>query len=260
MNFKPAQLLVVLLATAAPAMAQNVATVNGKAIPAARLEAIVKQVTSQGQQDSPQLREAIKRNLIVQEVMVQEAMKSAATLEKMPEVKNQLEMARQQILTDALVYDFLKKNPVADAEIQKEYDRIKADAGDKEYHIAHIQTDKEDEAKAIIAKLKAGAKFEELAKQSKDAGSAANGGDLDWVVPSAYPPVFSQAFTALQKGQFTETPVKTERGFHVIKVDDTRAIKFPTLEEVKGQLSQGLQQRKVQQLQDSLYKKAKITG
>ncbi|MBR7783081.1 peptidylprolyl isomerase [Undibacterium luofuense] len=260
MNFKPAQLLVVLLATAVPAMAQNVATVNGKAIPAARLEAFVKQATAQGQQDSPQLREAIKRDLIVQEVVLQEAVKSAATLEKIPEVKSQLELARQQVLMEALMYDYAKKNPVSDAEIQQEYDRMKAQAGDKEYHIAHIQTDKEDEAKAIIAKLKAGAKFEELAKQSKDTGSAANGGDLDWVVPSGLPPAFGQAFTALQKGQFTETPVKSDRGFHIIKVDDTRPIKFPTLEEVKGQLGRGLQQRKVQQYQEGLLKKAKIAG
>lgn len=260
MNFKPAQLLVVLLATAVPAMAQNVATVNGKAIPAARMEAIVKQATAQGQQDSPQLREMIKQNLIAQEVVLQEALKSAPALEKLPEVKSQLELARQQVLMDALIYDFTKKNPVSDAEIKQEYDRLKAQAGDKEYHIAHIQTDTEDEAKAIIAKLKAGAKFEELAKQSKDTGSAANGGDLDWVVPSGLPPAFGQAFTALQKGQFTEAPVKSDRGFHIIKVDDTRPTKLPTLEEARDQLGRGLQQRKVMQYQESLRKKAKIAG
>ncbi|MBK1890996.1 peptidylprolyl isomerase [Undibacterium sp. 14-3-2] len=256
MTFKPAHLLVVLLATALPAMAQNLAVVNGKAIPSSRVDAMVKQLASQGQQDSPQLRAMVKQELINREVLMQEAEKSG--LASNAEVKNQLEIARQSLLIRALMIDYVKKNPVSDAEVQAEYDKAKAQAGDKEYHAYHILVEKEDDAKAIILKLKAGAKFEELAKQSKDTGSASKGGDLDWATPATFVPAFSQAMTALQKGQFTETPVKTEFGFHIIKLDDVRTAKFPTLEEVKPQIVDGLQQQKVQAYQQALVKKAKV--
>ncbi|MBC3884876.1 peptidylprolyl isomerase [Undibacterium griseum] len=256
MTFKPAHLLVVLLATALPAMAQNLAVVNGKAIPSARVDAMVKQLATQGQQDTPQLRAMVKQELINREVLMQEAEKSGVASN--PEVKNQLEIARQSLLIRALMIDYVKKNPVSDAEIQAEYDKAKAQAGDKEYHAYHILVEKEDDAKAIISKLKAGAKFEELAKQSKDTGSASKGGDLDWATPATFVPPFSQAMVALQKGQFTETPVKTEFGYHVIKLDDIRAAKFPALEEVKPQIIDGLQQQKVQAYQQALVKKAKI--
>jgi peptidyl-prolyl cis-trans isomerase C len=256
MTFKPAHLLVVLLATALPAMAQNLAVVNGKAIPSARVDAMVKQLASQGQQDTPQLREMVKKELINREVFMQEAEKSGVASNA--EVKNQLEIARQSLLIRALMIDYLKKNPVTDAEIKAEYDKAKAQAGDKEYHAYHILVEKEDDAKAIISKLKAGAKFEELAKQSKDTGSASKGGDLDWASPATFVPAFSQAMVALQKGQFTETPVKTEFGYHIIKLDDIRASKFPTMEEVKPQIIDGLQQQKVQAYQQTLLKKAKI--
>ncbi|MBI3285982.1 MAG: peptidylprolyl isomerase [Burkholderiales bacterium] len=256
MTFKPAHLLLVLLATALPAMAQNLAVVNGKAIPSSRVDAMVKQLATQGQQDSPQLRAMVKQELINREVFMQEAEK--AGLAANAEVKNQLEIARQSLLIRALMVDFVKKNPVSDAEIKAEYDKAKAQAGDKEYHAYHILVEKEDDAKAIISKLKAGAKFDELAKQSKDTGSAAKGGDLDWASPATFVPAFSQAMTALQKGQFTETPVKTEFGFHIIKLDDVRASKFPAMEEVKPQIVDGLQQQKVQAFQQALVKKAKI--
>lgn len=256
MTFKPAHLLVVLLATALPAMAQNLAVVNGKAIPSSKAEIFVKQAKAQGQPDTQQLRAMIRERLIGMEVLVQEAEKSGISGDA--EVKMQLEMTRQNILIQNLMRNYISKNPVTDADIKAEYDRAKAQAGDKEYHAFHILVEKEDDAKAIISKLKAGAKFDELAKQSKDTGSAAKGGDLDWASPATYVPAFSQALVALQKGQFTETPVKTEFGFHVIKLEDTRATKFPALEDVKPQIVDGLQQQKVQAYQQALIKKAKI--
>ncbi|MFZ3004125.1 MAG: peptidylprolyl isomerase [Undibacterium umbellatum] len=257
MTFKPAHLLVVLLATALPAMAQNLATVNGKAIPASRLETLVKQVTAQGQQqDSPQLRAMLKQELINREVLIQEAEKSG--LANNAEVKQAIEASRQSILVRALMIEQLKKSPVSDAEVQAEYDKLKAQAGDKEYHLYHILLEKEDDAKAVISKLKAGAKFEELAKQSKDAGSASKGGDLEWSTPNNWDPTFATAVKALQKGQFTEAPVKSQAGFHIIKLDDTRTAKFPTVEEVKPQFVEGLQQQRVQAYQQALIKKAKI--
>jgi peptidyl-prolyl cis-trans isomerase C len=258
MTFKPARLLIALLAVVAvPAFAQNVAVVNGKAIPTSRVEAVVKQVVAQGQQpDSPQLRELIKKDLIGREVMMQEAEKQG--FGKDATVKQQLENARQAIIINALVADFVKKNPVSDADIKAEYDRFVKQNGDKEYHVRHILLATEAEANDVIAKLKGGAKFEDLAKASKDTGSAANGGDLDWAVPAAFPPEFSAAFVALQKGQVTEKPVQTQNGFHVIKVDDIRAAKLPTLEEVKPQVAEALTQKKLQAYQEEMVKKAKI--
>jgi peptidyl-prolyl cis-trans isomerase C len=257
MTFKPASLLIALLVVAVPAFAQNVAVVNGKAIPTSRVEAVVKQVVAQGQQpDSPQLRELIKKDLIGREVMMQEAEKQG--FGKDAAVKAQIDNARQAIIINAMIADYIKKNPIADADVKAEYDRFTAQAGDKEYHVRHILTTTEAEANDVIAKLKAGAKFEDLAKTSKDTGSAANGGDLDWASPSSFPPAFSAAFVALQKGGVTEKPVQTPNGFHVIKVDDIRPAKLPTLEEVKPQISEALAQKKLQAYQEELVKKAKV--
>ena len=259
MILKPARLMLTLIAlVAAPAFAQNAATVNGKAIPNAKIDLMVKQVVAQGKQtDTPQLREAIKRELIGREVLIQEADKQGFGTRA--EVKAALENARQSIIINAMLADYVKKNPVKDAEIKAEYDRYKAQMGDKEYHARHILVPTEDEAKAIIAKLKAGtSKFEDLAKASSKDGSAANGGDLDWASPAAYDADFSKAMVALAKGAITETPVKTKYGFHVIKLEDTRATKIPPFEEVKQQVAESLQQRKLQVYREELMKKAKI--
>jgi peptidyl-prolyl cis-trans isomerase C len=258
MTFKPAHLLLALIAVAsAPVFAQNVAVVNGKAIPTSRVDAIVKQLVAQGQQqDSPQLRDAIKKDLIGREVMMQEAEKQKFGTD--PQVKQALENARQAIILNALVADYVKKHPVADAEVKAEYDRVVAATGDKEYHVRHILMETEAQANDVIAKLKGGAKFEDLAKNSKDAGSAANGGDLDWGTPSNFPKLFADAFVGLQKGQITDKPLQTPNGFHVIKVDDVRPVKMPTLEEAKPQITDALIQKKLQAYQEELVKKAKV--
>jgi peptidyl-prolyl cis-trans isomerase C len=256
MILKPASLLVMTALVAAPAFAQNVATVNGKPIPAARVDQIVKQVVAQGKQaDSPQLREAIKKDLINREVLLQEADRQGVATR--PEVKMALDNARQSIIINAMLQDYVKKNPVKDADIKAEYDKYKAQVGDKEYHARHILVGTEEEAKAIIAKLKAGGKFEELAKQSKD-GSAANGGDLDWASAASYVPEFSNAMVKLNKGQITETPVKTQFGYHVIKLEDTRPAKVPSFDEVKQQVAESIQQKRLAAYRDELAKKAKI--
>ena len=258
MIVKPARLLLAMTAMVAlPSFAQNVATVNGKPIPAAKVDQVVKQVVAQGKAtDSPQLREAIKKDLIGREVLIQEADKQGVGTR--PDVKNAIDNARQSIIINAMLADYIKKNPVKDADIKAEYDKYKAQMGDKEYHARHILVATEDEAKQIIAKLKGGAKFEDLAKQSKDPGSAANGGDLDWASPASFVPEFSKAMTSLNKGQITETPVKTQYGYHVIKLEDVRAAKIPPLEEVKQQVAESLQQRKLAAFREELMKKAKI--
>lgn len=257
MTFKSAHLVVALLVSSAlPAMAQNLAVVNGKPVPSSRADMMVKQMAAQGQKDTPELRAMIKEELVNREILVQEADKLG--LGTTPDVKAQLEIARQSILIRALVGDYLKKNPVKDADVQAEYDKFRAQASDKEYHARHILVETEDEAKAIIAKLKGGAKFEDLAKQSKDPGSAGNGGDLDWAAPQAFVKPFSDAMVSLKKGQLLETPVHTQFGWHVIRLDDVRAAKIPTLEEVKSQITESLQQRKLQAYQQQLRTKAKI--
>jgi peptidyl-prolyl cis-trans isomerase C len=257
MTLKPARLLMILVAAAAfPAMAQNLAVVNGKPVPSSRADAMIKQLAAQGQQDTPQLRTMVKEELINREILIQEA--DRLGLGNNPDVKSQLDIARQSIVIRALVADYLKKHPVTDAEVKAEYDKFKSQSGDKEYRARHILVEKEEDAKGIIAKLKGGAKFEEMAKQSKDPGSAANGGDLDWASPASYVKPFSDAMVGLQKGQITETPVKTQFGYHVIKLEDVRAAKIPAMEEVKPQIAESLQQKKLQAYQEDLRKKAKI--
>jgi peptidyl-prolyl cis-trans isomerase C len=257
MIVKPARLLLAMTAMVAlPSFAQNVATVNGKPIPAAKVDQVVKQVVAQGKAtDSPQLREAIKKDLIGREVLIQEADKQGVGTR--PDVKNAIDNARQSIIINAMLADYIKKNPVKDADIKAEYDKYKAQVGEKEYHARHILVGTEDEAKQIIAKLKGGAKFEDLAKQSKDPGSAQNGGDLDWASPASFVPEFSKAMTSLQKGAITETPVHSQFGWHVIKLEDVRPAKIPPLEEVKQQVAESLQQRKLAAYREELMKKAK---
>lgn len=258
MTFKPARLLLALIAVAAaPAFAQNAAVVNGKAIPSAKVDALVKQVVAQGQQqDTPQLREMIKKSLIGREVMIQEAEKQG--LAKNKDVTAALEQARQDIMLQALASEYMKKNPVGDAEIKAEYDRAVAAEGDKEYHVRHILVETEQEANDIIAKLKGGAKFEELAKASQDPGSAANGGDLDWAAPGNYVKPFADAMVALKDGQITDKPVQSQFGYHVIKLEGSRAAKVPALEEIKPQIAESLTQRKVAAYRDQLVAKAKV--
>jgi peptidyl-prolyl cis-trans isomerase C len=199
----------------------------------------------------------IKEELIAREIFMQEARKRG--LETSEDYKAQIELARQSLLIRELFASFQKKNPVTEAEIKAEYDKFVAANGGKEYRARHILVDKEDEAKTLIADIKKGAKFEDLAKKaSKDPGSGANGGDLDWANAASYVPEFSNAMVKLEKGQMTETPIKSQFGFHVIRVDDVREAQLPKLEEVKPQITQQLTQAKLAKYQDDLRAKAKV--
>jgi peptidyl-prolyl cis-trans isomerase C len=172
--------------------------------------------------------------------------------------KQQMEMARQSILIRELFNDWQAKNPVTDAEIQAEYDKFKAQSGGTEYRARHILVEKEDEAKALIKQINGGASFEDLAKKnSKDPGSGANGGDLDFAAPGSYVPEFSQAMVKLKKGELTQEPVKTQFGYHIIKLEDTRQAQFPPIEEVKPQIKQRLEQQKLAAFIEDLRTKAK---
>ncbi len=250
-------LLALALATGA-VMAQNVAVVNGKAIPKAKADAIIADMVKSGQQQrTPELEKMVREELVRRELFLQEADKRGVTTSE--DVKLQAELARQAVIIRALFADFQKKNPVTDADVKAEYDTFKAQAGDKEYRARHILVEKEDEAKDVIAKLKGGAKFEDLAKKmSKDPGSGANGGDLDWAPPGAYVKEFSDAMVKLNKGQMTDVAVKTQFGYHIIKLDDTRAAQVPKMEEVKGEIEKQISQKKLAQFEADLRAKAKI--
>ena len=247
--------LVALLAS--PVLAQNLAVVNGKPVPSSRVKALQQQVEASGRPVTPEVLAQIKEELIAREVFMQEARKRG--LDASEDFKTQLELARQTILIRQLFADFQKKNPVTDADIKAEYDKFVKENGGKEYRARHILVETEAEAKGLIADIKKGGSFEDLAKKaSKDPGSGANGGDLDWAAAASYVPEFSGAMVKLDKGQMTDTPVKSQFGFHIIRVDDVRDAQLPKLEEVKPQIAQQLQQQKMSAYQESLRSKAKI--
>ena len=222
----------------APAKADTAA--KGKDLyPPAYFDFMLKQRTSQGQPDTPELRAAIRDELNTRELLVREAKKQG--LDKAPGMKAEMDLTSQTVLVRAYMADYLKAHPVPDDVLHKEYDQIRSQMGDKEYKVRHILVDKEDEAKDIIAQLQKGEKFEKLAERSKDTGSKANGGDLDWNVPANFVKPFADAMVALQKGKFTTTPVQTQFGWHVIQLDDVRDAKVPGFDEVKPQLAQRAQ-------------------
>ena len=247
----------VLGAVALPVAAQNLAIVNGKPVPKERAELLKQQVERSGRPITPEVENQIKEEVIAREIFLQEAKKRG--LEASKDFKSQMELARQTILIRELFADYQKKNPVSDAEIQAEYDKFVAANSGKEYKASHILVEKEDEAKAIIASIKQGAKFEDIAKkQSKDPGSGARGGDLDWANPNSYVSEFTEAMLKLKKGEMTAEPVKSQFGWHIIRLDDERQAQLPKLEEVKPQIAQQLQQQKLGQFQEDLRTKAKV--
>ncbi|MFL9898378.1 peptidylprolyl isomerase [Paraburkholderia fungorum] len=258
MTLKKTRLWVLLAAfAAAPAFAQNIAVVNGTPIPKARADALIDQLVHQGQQDTPQLQMAVREELVNREILMQEALRRG--LPNRPDIKAQIAVAQQTVVLRALIEDFVKNNAPTDAEVTARYNSLIKDAGGKEYHLHHILVDNEQQAKDLIAKIKAGASFEDLAKQySKDPGSGKNGGDLDWSDPKAYVPEFADAATHLQKGQMTDTPVHTQFGWHIIRVDDVRNVTPPPLEQVRPQIVQQIQQEKLQAFEEGLRKNAKI--
>jgi peptidyl-prolyl cis-trans isomerase C len=247
------------LSFAGAAFAQNLAIVNGKPVPSSRVDALVQQVNAQqpGRPITPDMQAQIKEEVINREIFMQEAQK--AGLDGSDEYRAQMEQARQVVLIRALFADFQKKNPVTDGDIKAEYDKFVAANGGKEYRARHILVEKEADAVKLIADLKKGAKFEDLAKKnSKDPGSGANGGDLDWAQAGSYVKEFSDAMVKLGKGKITETPVKSQFGFHIIRLDDVRETQLPPLDQVKPQIAQQLQQQKLQAYQRGLREKAKI--
>jgi peptidyl-prolyl cis-trans isomerase C len=239
------------------AQGTSIAKVNGVAVPRARQDFLMQQQGTRGMPDNEQTRALVRDELINREVLYQEAQKTGVG--KKPEVQAQLDMARQEVMVSAYVRDWVRTHPVTDADVQKEYERAKSQAGDKEYRARHILVETEEQAKSLIDELKKGGKFEDLAtKNSKDPGSAQRGGDLDWNVPSTYDKQFADALVKLDKGKYTDTPVQTRFGYHVIMLEDVRPVKFPALNEVRQRISQQITQTRIDELVKSLRAKAKV--
>ncbi len=250
------------LAIALPSMAQAaaaqgnnaVAKVNGVPIPQSRLDLLIKNT---GQPDTPEVRDRLKFELITGEMLVQEAVKKG--IDKTPEFAVQMELQRQTALINAYLQNYVKTHPIGDDVIKKEYERVKAEAGTKEYRARHILVDKEDEAKQIIAQLKKGGNFGKIAaERSKDSGTKDRGGDLDWSPANRYVPSFANALRKLKKGQLSDTPVQTQFGWHVIRLDDERAMKFPPFDQVKPQIKRQMEQQMLSKMVADLRAKTKV--
>lgn len=247
----------VLSAAALNAQAQNVAVVNGKPVPTARLEALRAQLQERMGREIPAEMDAeLKEELITREIFMQEAVRLG--LDKTASYRKNMELARETVLIRELFVNFQSKNPITDADIQKEYDRFVAANQGQEYRASHILVDSEERAHAIVAEVKAGKKFEDIAKaESKDPGSGARGGDLGWAAPAKYVPEFSQAMVTLKKGELSQ-PVKSDFGWHVIQLADTREAQLPKLEDIREGIVQELEQDKMREFQENLRKKAKV--
>lgn len=265
--------LAVMTAFAAPAMAQQkakekaaapaaapaegvLATVNGKAIPQGRADIMIKNQVAQGQQDGDQLRNAVREELIRREVLTQAA--AAKGLDKNTALVHQAELAKQAVLIQAYLQDYVRSHPVTEDTIKAEYEKIKTGLGNKEYKARHILVKTEDKAKEIIGKLQAGEKFEDLAKDSEDPGSKDRGGDLGWSAPAQYVKPFSEALVKLEKGKFTPQPVRSDFGYHIIKLEDVRDLKLPSYDEAKPQIAQRLEQQTIAAHVNELRQKAAV--
>lgn len=242
-----------VLATS-PAFGQDKPSIS---IPQARVDLRVKAAAAQGQADSPELRKTIREELINVEVMAKEA--ATLGLDKSTEAEQQIEMSKQQVLATIFVQNFTRNYSVSEEQLKHEYEVQKVKlVGNKEYSARHILAGTEAEAKVIIALLDKKANFERLAAKSKDTGSAAQGGLLGWAQPRAFFPEFAKAMIGLKKGEYTKEPVKSQFGWHVIKLEDVRDVKIPTFEEAKPQLQQYLLQQALQKAVADLRAKVKI--
>lgn len=241
----------------AQAAESSVATVNGKVIKQSLVDYIIKDATARGQTVDANVREVILSKLITSELVYQEAQRLG--LDKQPDYVAKEELTRRELLVNTYLQDFLKKNPVSEADTKAAYEKYKVEMGDKEYSARHILVSTEAEAKDVIAQLGKGGDFAKIAKdKSKDPGSKDKGGDLGWFSPGGMVKPFSDAVTKLQKGSYTTTPIQTQFGWHVIKLEDIRDMQPPPYDKVKEGLQKQLQQRQLEKLLTDLRSKAKI--
>ena len=241
----------------AQAAESSVATVNGKAIKQSLVDYITKDATARGQTVDANVREIIVSKLITSELVYQEAQRIG--LDKQPDYIAKEELSRRELLVNTFLADYLKKNPVSEADIKAAYEKFKVEMGNKEYSARHVLVATEAEAKDIIAQLAKGGDFAKIAKEkSKDQGSKEKGGDLGWFSPGGMVKPFSDAVVKLQKGLYTTVPVQTQFGWHVIKLEDIRDSQPPAYDKVKEGLQKQLQQAQLEKLLIDLRSKAKI--
>jgi peptidyl-prolyl cis-trans isomerase C len=252
-------LTLVALATtlAMPVAAQNIAVINGKPVPTARLNALADQLQRAGRPVDDNIREQLKEELIMREIFAQEAERRG--IRAQPDFRAQLELTTQTLLIRELFNDFQRTNPVTEVEVKAEYDAWVNFAGGQEYRSRHILVETEQQAKDLIAQIKGGARFEAVARaQSIDTGSGAQGGDLDWAGADVFVPEFSEAMVKLAKGQMTDEPVRSQFGWHIIRVDDIRQMELPGIDDVRPQIVQQLEQQKLMDFQEKLRSRARI--
>lgn len=238
--------------------ANAIAEVNGKAIPAAWLEQNVQVSVAQGQKDTPELRNAITTELILREILVQEAERQ--DLDKTPAAQATSWMqAKQNFLVEQLWNSYQTKNPITDEDIKNVYDQEGVyTKGMDQFKLSLITVANQADAKAIIARLQKGEAFQKIAKEKSTDASNAKGGDLGWLLPDQVLPAISNVIVNLQKGTLAVAPIQTASGWNIIKVEDRRLYKRPSLEESKAQIRQALQQKNRMEYLKKLSDGAKI--
>lgn len=240
-----------------PEASREVARVNDEGVPVALFELALKDQLRAGAQDSAALREGIRRDLVLQTFLAQQAVKQR--LDKAAEVQLRSEMARKAVLAAAWQQQWLQANPVSDAEVQAEYTALAARSGDKEYQIRQVVLRDETSARLVLDQVKGGKKLEEMAKAySVDESSKAAGGLLPWVNAGVLVPPLGEVVAKAKAGQLLAEPVKTAVGWHVLELVGERPFALPTLEQLKPQLQQSLAQRKLEAAIQADVNKAKI--
>lgn len=235
----------------------TVATVNGKPIKQSWVDYISRDAEARGQKPNDNMKGAIINELVGSELAYQEAQKMG--IDKQADFIANEELARRKLLVNAFLADFMKKNPVSEADKKQAYEQYKKELGDKEYNARHILVKTEAEANDILAQIKKGTDFAKLAKEkSLDPGSKEKGGDLGWFSPAGMVKPFSDAVITLKKGDVVAAPIQTQFGWHVIKMVDSRATQIPAYDKVKDGLERTLQQRKLEKMMLGLKDKAKI--
>ncbi|WP_432255156.1 peptidylprolyl isomerase [Limimaricola sp. AA108-03] len=253
----PAAALMAGFATMASAQQASdvVATVNGTEITLGEMIITRSQLPQQYQQLPPEtLFQGILDQLIQQQVL-------ADTLEGTPaRVELALQNQRRSLLAGEAINAMMQEE-VSDEALQEAYDEAFADAEPvQEYNASHILVETEEEAQAVLERLAAGEDFAEVAKEvSTDPGSGAQGGSLGWFAEGMMVEPFQAAVAELEKGEMTETPVETQFGFHVIRLDDTRTQEPPSLDEVREDLASQIQQGNIEERLTELEGEAEIT-
>ncbi|MGH8176457.1 MAG: peptidylprolyl isomerase [Steroidobacter sp.] len=255
----PLMLLVACGKAGAPDAAESterVATVNGKPISKSEFDLYVANVS---RQSGREVAEEQKSELLDQFIGMRLAAEAAEKdgVLKDQKVEDQLELARLNVIVDASLQKYLEANPVTDAELKPEYDAQVA-AMPREYHARHILVDDKAVADTITKDLKGGADFAKLAEQKSKDSSSKSGGDLGWFTLDTMVKPFAEAVAAMQPGQLTEQPVQSQFGWHVIKLEESRASAPPPFEEVKDRVKVLVQRKKLQTYLDGLRKNAKV--